>query len=216
MKFVVDGTHDGVVNMARDVELRDQADQGEFGCRVYFWSGPWVTLGRFQSAPKDLIDPTAIEWIVRPTGGKAVLHGHDVTVGLAAPLAQIGCSSRELKRAYRALILPLVSALRECAVPCVLAEGTIHESKGIRTSDCFAFNSANDVVDEITGIKVCGCALQLTETSVLLQASIPYTQPLVDPSSVIREAAPGQSAEWDPQGFPEKLELALRYNLVHV
>jgi hypothetical protein len=78
----------------------------------------------------------------------------------------------------------------------------------MRTADCFAFSSPNDVVDEETGQKVCGCALRLTETAVLVQASLPKGAPLVPPESVIRNAAL-RFREWDSSSFGE----ALRDNL---
>lgn len=213
MRFQLDGRLDGPTNMARDEAL---LAMDEPACRVYDWDGLWVTLGRFQNAERDLVTGNQVPWVMRPTGGKAVLHGHDVTVGLAVPLRLIDCSARDVKKAYRRLIGPIVEALNACGLNAVLAEGTSHESKGIRTSDCFAFNSPNDVVDAKTGLKVCGCALQLTERAVLVQASIPYKAPLVDPAMVIKEAATTEVVEWDPREFGPNLERALRYNFSHV
>jgi lipoate-protein ligase A len=177
------------------------------GCRVYSWDGPWVTLGRYQSADRDLVDPQFRNWVMRPTGGKAVLHGHDVTVGLAAPIALLG-AERRLKPVYRAVVEPIAAALRVCGVRARLAEDTRYAGSGARSADCFAFSSANDVIDEDTGQKVCGCALKLTEKAVLLQASIPNGPPLVDPARVIRNAAL-ISRTWDSSKFAEALEESL-------
>ena len=70
-------------------------------------------------------------------------------------------------------------------------------------------SSPNDVVDELTGLKVCGCALRLTERAVLVQASLPNGKPLVPPETVIRNAALTYR-EWDSRGFAPALERALR------
>lgn len=212
LTFTVEGKLDGHVNMARDVELLRLAEEGQAGCRVYDWDGPWVTLGCYQSPERDLVDPEHTNWVLRPTGGKAVLHGHDVTVGMALPLAAIGLTSRSLRAAYRAVIQPLVTGLRACGVPARLAEETRFCGRGQRTADCFAFSSANDVVDEITGLKVCGCALKLTGSAVLVQASLPNGRPLVPPANVIRNAALSYR-EWDPAHFAPALEAALREGL---
>jgi lipoate-protein ligase A len=199
---------DGETNMRRDRELLADAEHGRSGCRVYSWDGPWITLGRYQSPEKDLCDPAAIPWVIRPTGGKAVLHGHDVTVGMAIALDQLDLDRISLKTVYRAIIGPLVDSLRACGVPARLAEETRFSGSGVRTADCFAFSSPNDVVDEATGLKVCGCALRLTETAVLLQASLPCGPPLVKPESVIRNAALTYR-QWDPQNFAPALKESL-------
>ena len=205
---------DGPTNMSLDVGLLEQAEHGAVAGRVYSWRGPWVSLGKFQHPEIDLILP--IPHVMRPTGGKAVLHGHDATIGLAAPLALLGCSARDVKKAYRCIGKPIVEALRACGINAVLAEETRFVGAGFKTADCFAFNSPNDIVDEATGKKVCGCALLLTQSSVLLQASIPNGKPLVDPRSVLREASDYVGPEWDSSGLADSLEHALRYNLTHV
>lgn len=194
--------------MSRDLDLLTHAEAGEAGCRVYGWDGPWVSLGRFQSAERDLVDSANTHWVSRPTGGKAVLHGHDVTVGLAIPLCRLGVEKGALKLAYRAVVNPLVAGLRACGVAARLAEDTAWCGHGTKTADCFAFSSPNDVVDEATGLKVCGCALRLTEVAVLVQASLPNGRPLISPESVIRNAALSYR-EWDSEPFAEALYRAL-------
>jgi lipoate-protein ligase A len=160
---------DGIENMRRDVALLDEAEAGKPGARVYTWDGPWMSLGRFQRVDEAQTVPT----VVRPTGGKAVPHGSDVTVSLAIPLTDLGLNSRAVKEAYRQLAKPIIAAMRACGTLAVLAERTRFSGRGQRTFDCFAFNSPNDIVDERTGKKICGCALRLTDAAVLLQASIP-------------------------------------------
>jgi lipoate-protein ligase A len=207
-----DEAADGPTNMALD---RDLLAEAGLIARVYSWSGPWISLGRFQNAERDLIRPQT-PFVMRPTGGKAVLHGHDATIALAAPLALIGCSQRDVKSAYRAICGPLVSALRSCGLNAALAEETNHVGKGSRTADCFAFNSPNDIVDRASGKKVCGCALLLTESALLVQASIPCGQPLVDPREFLREAGDYVGSNWDRSNLAPALEAVLRYNFAHV
>jgi len=195
--------------MRRDLALLGRAESGQIGWRVYGWEGLWVTLGRFQSPERDLVDPLSTKWVLRPTGGKAVLHGHDVTIGLAAPLAQLDADSRSIKSVYRVVIAPIVAALRACGVPAGLAEETRFSNSGPRTADCFAFSSSNDIVDAETGRKLCGCALRLTHSAVLVQASIPNGLPLVDPASVIVNADRHNPVEWDASNFCVAFEDAM-------
>ena len=196
---------DGLANMALDSALLGAAQNGSALGRVYRWKGPWVSLGRFQNAEKDLLDPDGISWVIRPTGGKAVLHGHDVTVALAFPLGCLDADPRSIRSVYRAIVRPLVEALTVSGRPAALAEETRYAERGQRTADCFAFTSPNDIVDPATGHKVCGCALRVTDRAVLLQASIPTGPPLVDPTSVIRNATRMPDSSWDSTGLADAL-----------
>lgn len=194
--------------MGRDLEL---LAAGQPACRLYEWDGVWVTIGRFQRPEKDLVDLDAYPWIVRPTGGKAVLHGHDWTIGLAVPLAAIATQdwpieklSRSVRQVYRHVASPIIQALRACGLRAALGEETSFRG-GPRVADCFAHISANDIVEEETGVKVCGCALKLTPGAVLVQASIPRAEPLVAPARVICDAGNVILANWQSDVFPEAL-----------
>src|SRR5476651_54050 len=116
--------------MRRDLVLLDAAENGQVGARVYGWDGVWVTVGRFQSPERDLEDSLSTRWVLRPTVGKAVLHGHDVTVGLAAPLALLDADPRSIKSVYRVVIAPIVAALRACGIAAALAEKTLFTHTG--------------------------------------------------------------------------------------
>ena len=73
--------------MAGDVALLEAFQRGEIPptLRVYQWASPALTYGVNQQLPPRLVDACTalgIPMLRRPTGGKAVLHGHDLTVGL--------------------------------------------------------------------------------------------------------------------------------------
>jgi hypothetical protein len=73
--------------MAGDVALLEAFQRGEIPptLRVYQWASPALTYGVNQQLPPRLVDACAalgIPMLRRPTGGKAVLHGHDLTVAL--------------------------------------------------------------------------------------------------------------------------------------
>lgn len=201
---------DGPTHMALDAALLDAAERGEPGWRVYRWDGPWVSLGRFQS-PEKAVAPGWDRWCVRPTGGRAVLHGHDVTLALALPLSDLNADGdcRRVKALYRRLIGPLVAALGDCGLPCRLAETTRYVGRGRESEDCFAFRSPNDVVCPDTGAKLCGCALRVTERAALLQASVPYREPLAE--GAIVGMSPRPVRPWDYEAFEEAVERAVAY-----
>lgn len=209
-----DGALDGVTNMERDRRLLAEAELGLLGVRVYRWDEAWVSLGVFQQAERDLLPNCRVPTALRPTGGKAVLHGHDETIGLAIPLSILGADGRSLKTVYRAVIGPIVIALRSCGVPAALAENTAFVRGAGKTADCFAHISPNDVVDERTGLKVCGCALKLTQNAVLVQASLPNGLPLVDPQRVFARPSVAHAPAWDASNLADALEGALHMMLV--
>lgn len=211
----IDPALDGHTNMARDAALLANAELGAAGARIYSWDGAWISLGRFQHPERDVLPGCTAPWTIRPTGGKAVLHGHDITVGMGIPLAAMGLSARDLKPAYRWAIAPIVAGLRACGVDAVLAERTAWGTDGRPTADCFAFNSPNDVVSAATGQKLCGVALRLTDKALLVQASLPVGPPLVDPVSAIRGASKFQTTEWNPDRFAEGFTDALDRQLVY-
>lgn len=168
--------------MARDLGLLAAAEEGRVGARIYTWNSVWVTLGRFQDPEEALVDPKKVPWIQRPTGGAAVLHGHDITVGLAFPLQS------SVRGSYRIATRPLIEALEGAGIPATLAEtldARARTPSAPTKPDCFAEVSANDLIDPATREKVCGCALRRTRKAVLLQASIPVGLPLAEPRTVI-------------------------------
>lgn len=189
--------------MARDAALLARAEAGEAGWRVYGWEGPWVSLGRFQR-PERAVQAGWDRWCVRPTGGRAVLHGHDVTLAYALPHEGDG---RAIKALYRRLIAPLVVALNDCGLACRLAETTRYVGRGRESEDCFAFRSPNDVVCPDTGWKVCGCALRATDRGALLQASIPFAPPGVERAIVGGVLHPVRA--WDAERFEDAVWRAM-------
>lgn len=174
------GAADGEHNMALDRSLVGE----RVAVRVYEWSRPWVTLGRYQDAESSLLPGCGVPWTRRPTGGKAVLHGHDLTVAVFLPAVP---GELSVKRAYRVVIQPIVAALQQVGVRAALGEQTAFITRGLRTADCFRHVSPNDVVDPVTGRKLVGCALRLDSAGVLAQCSIPMRTPLVPPEQVFSE-----------------------------
>jgi hypothetical protein len=87
LRLLNDGVCPPEATMAGDVALLDAFQRGEIPptLRVYQWASPALTYGVNQQLPPRLVDACnalGIPMLRRPTGGKAVLHGHDLTVGL--------------------------------------------------------------------------------------------------------------------------------------
>lgn len=202
--------------MARDAALLDNLDRTGVAARIYSWDGPWISLGMFQKPERDLKSGCPVPYVMRPTGGRAVLHGHDVTVGLAIALEHISERkdpqqvARSVRAVYRRATQPLIAALRECGVDACLGEVLKGSMPSPKSADCFAHIGANDVIDRKRLTKVCGIAMRLTGAAVLIQASIPVGQPLCEPSLVFDAPWSGLAAHI----APELLRNALERNLV--
>ena len=186
--------------MAADLALLELAEQGSAGARLYSWDGLWVTLGRFQTAKEALA--RGVPFVVRPTGGRAVVHGHDLTVAIAIPRP---ADSRSVRDLYCQLVQPLTAALSACGLDARMACDTAQSGTGKVSADCFAFSSPNDIVDVTTGLKVCGCAMRITDRAALLQASIPYRVPLARISEVIVGGVDLPVLSWGWQVFGNAL-----------
>lgn len=177
---------DPIVAMGRDAQLLAKAEQGIPSIRLYRWASLAVTLGRNQKADQVLRAAGSTPWAHRPTGGAAVLHGHDVTLTLAVP----AFSRMSVHETYRRLAAVPMEFLRSNGVECRLGEnGAAMADLQAPSAYCFAGISRNDIVD-LSGRKVCGCAFRITKGGALLQTSIPLHDPVVDPASVIVDAAP--------------------------
>lgn len=221
-------------------------------CRIYTWDRVWVTLGRFQNPSNDLVSEAGVGFTVRPTGGKAVLHGHDVTVALAA-FAPLGAGEgRSVSKIFEFATAPLLGALRDCGLVCGLpippgmpsnslpvgegprtevSGGGVHVTRnqpapglagaqplppilgrGRETSPyCFETLGKYDIIDLQSRQKVCGCALKIVGQHVLLQASIPYKEPLIEPSTIIKDAQDVPPPAWNWQELPNALMRHLEY-----
>lgn len=177
---------DGECNMRRDQDLLDLDSPA---IRIYGWTEAWVTLGRYQS--RDGLRPgLSVPTTVRPTGGRAVLHGHDLTVGMAVCYRDLGTQPRKLRETYRAITRPLIAGLIAAGIPAGLGEELAKAGRTRGSADCFLAASDNDIVNLTTGAKVCGCALRMDRDRALIQASIPVEAPWIDPNEVYELPAP--------------------------
>src|SRR5688572_2569891 len=114
---------DGVENMAVDDALLDRARaSGDCVLRLYEWARPTLSLGRNQTArgQYDLARARelGIDFVRRPTGGRAVLHHRELTYSVTAPAALLG----SLRESYARVNRLLISALRRLGVGASVAQ----------------------------------------------------------------------------------------------
>jgi lipoate-protein ligase A len=90
--FLATDAADGAWNMAFDEALMARSRRtGDAAFRVYSWNAPTLSLGRNQRARScyDLAAATrlGVAFVRRPTGGRALLHHHEVTYSVTMPCA---------------------------------------------------------------------------------------------------------------------------------
>jgi lipoate-protein ligase A len=164
-RFLDSGALPGSEQMAIDAGLMDRArETGEAVLRVYAWTGPTLSFGRNEVA-RDRFSPATLQRegvsaVRRPTGGRVLLHDHEVTYSVTAPDSH----APTLAVGYLAINRLLRRALEHLGVAVDVAPA----GRAIRPTGapCFAEPSAGELVVE--GRKLVGSA-QLRERGAVLQ-----------------------------------------------
>lgn len=181
-RLIWSGPGDAARNMAVDEALLEGCARGDSPptLRFYTWDPPAVSLGYAQD-PEAEIDPDAcrrlgVAWVRRPSGGRAVLHGRDLTYSVAAPAAVLPGGVLDV---YRRLAAGLAAGLRDLGVPAepvaraAPAEGP--RRRGVRRrgdpSPCFVSPSWWEIA--AGGRKLVGSAQARRRGAVLQHGSIP-------------------------------------------
>ena len=116
-RLLLDAAAPGPWNMGVDEALLATAAAGGGATlRLYGWDGPWLSLGYGQPDARALLEACAaagVGVVHRATGGRAVLHGGDLTYALAAPEALLPPG---LEATYRLISGALASALGQLGV----------------------------------------------------------------------------------------------------
>ena len=170
--------------MAIDQALLDLArEKGERWMRVYRWEPHCLSFGRHEPASRrydrERIAALGLDVVRRPTGGRAVWHGGEVTYALAGPHRDLG-GPRE---AYLGIHRMLLDGLGALGVEGELAP--VRRATGVDAGACFAAAAGGEIM--VGGRKVVGSA-QLRQGSALLQHGSILLQ---DDQSTVRQVTRG-------------------------
>lgn len=172
---------DGAWNMARDEAALEAAAQGggPVAVRLYRWSRPTISLGRNQ--PAQVVDAAAcaragVEVVRRPTGGRALLHGDDLTYALVLPpghpAAAVG-----VDESHRRIAEVLQGALAGCGVEVELgARGPGPRARPDRAGPCFEEHLGESLC--VGTRKLCGSAQARRRGALLQHGSLPVSPDL--------------------------------------
>jgi lipoate-protein ligase A len=169
---------DGWRNMALDRRLLALGEErrGSAFLRFFTWAGPTLSMGHLE--PGDAVDSTAAERdgvaiVKRPTGGRAVLHGDDLTYTVVLPRPD----GSGLWETYNLISEILVDGLSSLGGRFHIEKGKTGRSRMVQRP-CFASVSRYEVVHR--GRKVVGSAQRVRERAILQHGSIPIGKGYLD------------------------------------
>lgn len=171
-RFVDTGIQDAAMNMAIDEAVLVHHLQGQAPptLRVFRWTQPSISLGRFQRVEReillDLCEQQGIALVRRPTGGRAVYHRDEFTYSFVSSKAY-GIPAG-IVAAYAHLAQGLIAALNLLGVSAELSEGRVSKQP---SAACFASSTQADLTSG--GFKLIGSAQVWKEDALLQQGSLP-------------------------------------------
>ncbi|MEX1007475.1 MAG: lipoate--protein ligase family protein [Acidimicrobiia bacterium] len=150
--------------------------------RLYTWARPALSLGRFQSddeVDRNACEQLGVEVVRRPTGGKALLHGADLTYAVAIPRPE-GAAGK-VDAVYCSLASALVAGLARLGVESAIARHAGGAGKG---PVCFTTMQGADL--RVGARKLCGSAQVRRGGAVLQHGSILLDRLPFDETSLLR------------------------------
>jgi lipoyl(octanoyl) transferase len=143
--WVDDNPRPGWVNMSIDQTLLERADHlAESWLRLYQWEPQCLSFGRNEPASTrysvDAIRSLGLDTVRRPTGGRAVLHSHELTYAVAMPVGRFG----SLRDAYQKIHQMLADALRLLGANVFLAPRKL--TPPVTAGACFSHAAGGEIM----------------------------------------------------------------------
>jgi lipoate-protein ligase A len=187
-----DGALAGAENMARDEALL--ALRTAPTLRFYRWERPTLSLGWFQRAedlPLEAVRARGGEIVRRMTGGKAILHEHELTYALCAP--EQGALGGGPGAAMRAIHDALAAELSRQAGAAVGVRGVPPRASD-RTGSAWCFEDSSPLDLALEGRKLLGSAARRREGWILFHGSLVLERPRENPGIAALGREPDRTA----------------------
>jgi lipoate-protein ligase A len=171
-RFINTGVQDAALNMAIDEAILTLHIQGKVPptLRVFRWSQPSISLGRFQSIEREIDSEICaqrgVALVRRPTGGRAVYHCDEFTYSIVIGKRH-GVPSGVVA-AYAYLAQGLLVALQQLGVQAELSDERVNKHP---SAACFASSTQADLTS--SGFKLVGSAQVWKDDALLQQGSLP-------------------------------------------
>ncbi len=177
MDFKSVAAHSGAVNMAVDAAILAEVDAGLSPptFRLYGWSKPCISLGHSQNPERELnldrVRELGYDIVMRPTGGRAVLHIGELTYSLLAR-AESADWAKTQESSYRAISQAIAVALSTNGLGISLDRGyPVEKPLDLRAmTPCFSSTARAEVV--YGNRKVVGSAQRRLRNAFLQHGSI--------------------------------------------
>jgi lipoate-protein ligase A len=172
VRTLAEGRAPGAANMSRDRELALLLERGEIPptIRVYGWEPPAVSIG-FHQREEDFdaarLARSGIHLVRRPTGGRAILHDHEVTYCAVMPL-----SLGPPRAIYRMLNEALLDGILAMGIPAALSGSGADLRRayaGAEGIPCFSVSVKSEI--QVGGRKIVGSAQRRYGRTVLQHGS---------------------------------------------
>lgn len=158
----------GPRNMALDHALAESVDDGAGVLRFYSWSPHAISFGRNEPTAGrydlEAARRAGLTFVRRPTGGRALLHAHEVTYAVVLPVRALG----RVRTAYEMINRGLVDGLATLGIPVELSrDGPVLP---VGAGPCFRAPAPGEVV--AGGRKLVGSAQVRIGSSLLQHGSV--------------------------------------------
>jgi len=168
-RVISDPALPGAYNMAMDHALARELSAGEALLRLYRWERPTLSFGRNEPADglydRALAESLGVDFVRRPTGGRAVLHDEELTYAVVVEVGALG----GLRETYRRINEALVAGLKGLGAPVDMASTTA-AAPGVDAGPCFDVPADGEVVAK--GRKLVGSAQVRIGRAILQHGSI--------------------------------------------
>jgi len=205
-RVLEDAPASGAFNMAVDQALAACLRPAEGVLRLYRWENPTVSFGRNEPARGlyDIEDArrAGIDFVRRPTGGRAVLHDQELTYAVVLPIT----AGMSLRAVYRLVNQGLVTALGTLGVPASMAPRGPALSPA--AGPCFEHPAEGEVT--VAGRKLVGSAQARIGRAILQHGSL-----LLGPGQERRADLRGEADETsDPISLDEILDVVPSWDVL--
>ena len=228
-RLILDGKRRPGLNMALDEAILHSIADGRVPptIRLYDWESPSISLGFFQKLDRARIDlaycrEQGIEIVRRPTGGRAVLHGHDVTFSISLGEEDLPHASRSIQGSHAWLMSGIAAGLNLLGIEAEIGPHS-EVSERFASADCFAHVAECDI--RAGREKIAGAAQLRKSGAILEQGSVPFTSPEVPCERIFmnshapvppeRVLSSGVTREQVEQALVRGFEHVLGISLVH-
>jgi len=175
--LIEDGLHDGHMNMRIDKAIAHACGKGLIPptLRFYGWSPPAVSIGYSQRPERDIdlnyCEKHGIDIVQRPTGGRAVLHDHELTYSITFQ-EENQVIPGHLQGSFKVIGESLIRGLAYLGIDAQLVDGRRNRLNRPcnREPACFSSHSPYEILTN--GKKIIGSAQRRFKGVILQHGSI--------------------------------------------